>query len=156
MRNSTEYSSSLVKINISILYSTGSLQYYIPIHTTLLWLCHIITMLCAINYPFRVRRLFDNSKHSRCIHVTLLLACSLPPAVIVGCSFAVGDYVTQFPPVYCTAEDPNTTYYLQSLPLSIVCAAGVTGFVLILWSLVKRRKTSVSNCGLSYTSVANY
>ncbi len=108
-------------------------------------------MLCAINFPFRVRSLYRNAKHSRYVHVTLLLACSLLPAVVVGCSFAIGDYITLLPPLYCTTEHPDGAYFLMSLPLSIVCATGVTGFLLILWSLVRRRRASVStNCVYTY------
>ncbi len=102
-------------------------------------------LLCAINFPFRVRRLLDNPQHSRYLHVAILLACSFPPAIAVGCSFALGDYITQFPPVYCTTEDPDASYYVLILPLSIVCAAGVSCLVLILWSLVRHRRARVSN-----------
>ncbi len=122
------------------LHSTGSLRYYVPLQTGLLWLCHIFILLCAIKYPFRVRRLLDNEKHSRSLHIVVVLATSIFPAITLGCTFAFGDYITQLPPGYCVVDDPETTYYLLILPLSIVCGAGITGFILILWLLVKRRR----------------
>ena len=73
----------------------------------------------------------------------LVLACSIPPAVIVGVSFGFGDYITQFPPVFCASEDPNASYYLMILPLSSVAAVGVTCLVLILGLLIRRSRVGV-------------
>ncbi len=118
---------------------------YVPLYTTQIWLCHTIMLLCAIKLPFRVRRLLGNPKHSRYLHVAILLACSFFPAVAVGCSFVPGDYITVFPPAYCVTESPRTTYYILIIPLSVVGAAGISCLVLIFWSLVRHRRARVSD-----------
>ena len=115
---------------------TASMKHYVLLITLELWICHVAILLWGTKNPFQTRRILQNAKYSKYLHVTLLLICSIPPAVIVAVSFAASDYITSFPPASCSLKDSDAIFYFGILPYSVFSAVGVTLFVLILWLLI--------------------
>lgn len=125
---------------------TGVLQFFTPLHVTALWLCHIAVILWGIAYPFHARKTLDNRKSSNYLHLALLVVSFLLPATVTACTFSTGDYITRFPPVLCTSEEPIATYYFLILPLTVTCASGVSLLIIILTLLIMRRKVASHPC----------
>ena len=88
-------------------------------------------------FPFHARH-YETKGYFRYIHIAMIIAAIILPWESMGAILGTGGLtVPRFPPVACFAMEADATFYSFVLPISIICALGVSLITIILWVLIK-------------------
>lgn len=97
----------------------------------------MLMLVWKIRFPLHARS-FETSHRVKYIHAAVIVSALLVPWIPVIATFATGGFTnTSFPPILCTGEDADASFYSLVVPLIVLLQVGVTLLIILFWTLHK-------------------
>ena len=113
----------------------GVAFYYLFLQQTIIWLCHVISVVWGIVFPFHFQ-LCQREGYFRFVHLGMIAVVLVFPVIPVIAASTTGGYsIPRFPPNTCLASDRNVTFYGFVLLIIILLGAGICLIIFVFWRL---------------------
>lgn len=119
--------------------SFSAFYYFVVLHTSFCWFCHVVTLFWQTMFPFQARtcKIYGIGKY---LYIVVLISSLVLPTAPVIAAFATGGFtLRQFPPSVCFPKTGTILYYSLVIPMSLMTGVGTSLLAIVINEIIKRR-----------------